>query len=101
MMGAIITGALFVAAGLGLSTHSAILESRAAGTRQIPLWAARGYRRPLASVLLTFAAVLLVGIGAFFFLTAWGGGAILLISSALLPPVLVIAIHNRSNRASS
>jgi hypothetical protein len=94
---AIVFGVLFVAAGLVVSTRAGIIETRAAGAQRIPLWkTSRGYRRPLASLLLVPAALVLNGIGALLFLTVWGGVAILLISLALLPPVVVIAIHNRS-----
>ena len=73
VMWALIFGAVFVGAGLVASTRSGILEAKAAGGRQIPLWRnSQGYRRPLASMLMLVAAGLLVGIGAVFFLIVWG-----------------------------
>lgn len=94
-----IFGILFVVAGLTLSTRSGILEVRAAGRRQIPLWKSNPeYRRPRASILVQVAAALLVGIGAAFLLIVWGSGAILLISLVYVPPFVVVAIHNKSTR---
>ncbi len=94
---AIFLGALFVATSLIASTFSAVLETRAAGNRRVPLWSGRrGYERPRASLLLLLAAVLFLGIGATFLLTAWGPVVILLSSLVFLPPVIVIAVHNRS-----
>jgi hypothetical protein len=98
-MWALIFGGVFVGAGLVASTRSGILEARAAGERQIPLWRnSQGYRRPLASMLMLVAAGLLVGIGAVFFLIVWGTGAIFLLSLVFVPSFVVIAIHNKSTR---
>lgn|GEM_PF-5951865 len=92
-------GILFIGAGIALSTRSGILEARAAGGRQIPLWKSNPrYRRPRASLLVQLAATLLVGIGAGFLLIIWGAGVILLISLVYVPPLVVIAIHNKSTR---
>ena len=98
-MWASIFGAVFVDASLIASTRSGILEARAAGGRQIPLWRnSQGCRRPLTSVLMLVAAGLLVGIGAVFFFFVWGVGAIFFASLVFVPSFIVIAIHNKSTR---
>jgi hypothetical protein len=98
-MWALIFGTIFVGAGLVASTRSGILEARAAGERQIPLWRnSQRYRRPLVSMLMLVATGLLVGIGTVFFLIAWGAGAIFLLSLVFVPSFVVIAIQNKSTR---
>lgn len=98
----IVIGVLFVGAGLVVSALAGFVETRAARGRQITLWRnSTGYRRPLASSLLLVAATLLVGVGAFFLLLDWGPAAMLLLGLVFVPPLLVIAVHNKSSKAST
>jgi hypothetical protein len=98
----IVMGVLFVSAGLVVSAIAGIVETRAARGRQIILWRnSTGYRRPLASSLLLVAATTFVAVGAFFLLLDWGPAAILLLGLVFVPPFFVIAIHNKSDKASA